>query len=308
MKKLLLIDTFNFIHRAYNALPKTFTDKSGNPTNAVYGVSSMLINILEQVQPNYVIAAIDDEVPTFRVSDFTGYKAQRKPPEEAFTSQIDKVYEVIDAFGIRRIMLTGYEADDVIGTAAAKFEDKDLHVIIASNDRDMWQLITPNVLVMSPTFKGDFEWIGEKEVEARFGFGPAQVIDYKGLRGDTSDNIPGVHGIGELTAKKLIVEYGTVDNVYANIGKITPASLQLKLVNGYEQAIMSRKLATIITDAPMATGIHECKYSEFNKLKVKEVFERYNFKSLIRRLGFELEPSTSKKAKPAVSADQASLF
>lgn len=298
MKKLLLIDTFNFLHRAYHALPKTLTDKNGEPTNAVYGVTSMLINVFDQIQPDYVVAAMDDIEPTFRVEEFTAYKAHRKPMEDELASQIPKVFEVIDAFGVKRISLPGYEADDVIGTMIEKYADKNIEVIVVSNDKDLWQLTGKNVIVMSPGSRGTADWIGEKEVVARYGFGADKLVDYKGLRGDPSDNIPGVYGVGEKTAKKLITNYKSIDEVYNNIDKIEPESLRKKLLNGYEQAIMSRNLAKIITDAPLETSLEECGYHEANKVNLKDVLEKYNFRSLVKRLNLQEEKKSKTKDVP----------
>lgn len=307
MKKLLLIDTFNFLHRAYHALPKTFSNSAGEPTNAVYGVTSMLINVFESLKPDYVVTALDDVAPTFRVEEFTGYKAHRKPMEDDLSSQIPKVFEIIDAFGINKIVLPGYEADDVIGTIVEKFSN-DVEIIIVSNDRDLWQLLRSNVMIMVPGKNGESEWIGEREAIARMGFKPSQLVDYKGLRGDPSDNIPGVPGVGEKTAKKLIEEYDTMDNLYSHIDEVSPDSLKMKLAENYEQAIMSRNLAKIITDAPLTVTLDECRYSTFNKGRVKEALEKHNFKSLIRRLGFEVDSSSSKSKKAEVPDNQLSLL
>ncbi|MBU1133010.1 hypothetical protein KKG08_01935 [Patescibacteria group bacterium] len=286
MKKLLIIDTFNFLHRAYHALPSTFRDVEGSPTNAVYGVTSMIINVLDQVKPNYIFAALDSREPTFRVEEFTQYKAQRKPMEEDLEVQIPKVLEILDAFGIKSIVVDGYEADDIIGTVTKKFE-KEVEVVIVSNDRDLWQLVGNGTTIMVPGKKGAIEWVGEREVDAKLGFDACKIADYKGLKGDSSDNIPGVYGIGEKTATKLIQEYGSVEEIYRNLDKVTPDSLRKKLEESTEQALMSKKLAQLIMDVPLSVELEECRYKEFNKVAVKEVLEKYNFKSLIRRLGFE---------------------
>jgi DNA polymerase-1 len=305
MKKLLIIDTFNLLHRAYHALPSTFRDKSGGPVNAVYGVSSMLITLLGKIKPDYVIAALESKTPTFRVEDFTAYKAQRKPMEDDLAIQIPKVLEILSAFGIKQLQVNGYEADDVVGTVAKRFSDK-CEVAIISNDRDLWQLTGGNIMVGLPGGKGDVEWLGGKEAEARLGFDPIKVADYKGLRGDPSDNIPGVFGIGEKTATKLIQEYGSIEEIYKNINKVKPDSLKEKLLNCAETAVMSKKLAQLILDVPVEVEIEDCVYTEFNHGKVKEVLEKYNFKSLIKRLGFDIDPEAKKKDE--VSEDQLSLF
>jgi hypothetical protein len=169
MKKMLIIDTYNFLHRAYHAIPSTFRSADGQPTNAIYGFTSMIINVLDQVKPDYMVAALDGREPTFRVADFTAYKAHRKPMEEDLESQIPKVFEILDAFGIKKILVEGYEADDVIGTVAKKF-GSEVEVVIISNDRDLWQLAGGHITIMVPGQKGLFEFMGEKEVDARLGF------------------------------------------------------------------------------------------------------------------------------------------
>lgn len=297
-KKLVLIDTFNFLHRAYHALPKTLSDSEGNPTNAVYGVTSMLITLFDALKPDYVVAAMDSMEPTFRVEDFTGYKAHRKPMDDDLSSQIPKVMEVINAFGIKDIQVNGYEADDIIGTLAKEYEGE-VEVVIVSNDRDLWQLVSDDVSIMVPTKGNGTDWIGPKEVEKRMGFTPDLLIDYKALRGDPSDNIPGVHGVGDVTAKKLIDQYGTLEDIYKNIADVKPDSLKEKLANNAEEAVMSKHLATIVTDIQLNVSLDECKYSDFNRASVKDVLQNYNFKSLIKRLGFE--------AKKEVEVDENQL-
>jgi len=280
MKKLLLIDTFNFLHRAFHALPKTFKDAAGEPTNAVYGVTSMLINIFDTLKPDYAVAALDGEKPTFRVGEFTGYKAHRA-----------------------EIVVEGYEADDVIGTLAAKLKAK-TDIVIASNDRDLWQLVDKNVTIMLPTKEGPAEWLGEREVKARLGFEPKLLADYKALRGDPSDNIPGVYGVGEKTAQDLVERYGCIEEIYHHISEITPIYLKEKLANNAQEAALSKKLALIVEDVPLYVSLAECQYQEFNKSAVVEVLKKYNFKSLMRRLGFEIE---DKKKKPGVPENQVAL-
>ncbi len=306
MKKFLLIDTFNFLHRAYHALPPTLTDSTGTPTNAVYGVTSMLISVFDAIRPDYVVAANDGEKPTFRVEDFTGYKAHRKPMENDLAVQIPKVFEVLDAFGVKQIQVDGYEADDIIGTLVTKFKNQ-CEMIVVSNDRDMWQLVDKNVYFMVPNKLG-IDWLSEKEIVTRLGFDPKYLVDYKALRGDPSDNIPGVAGVGEKTATKLILDYGTLEDIYAHIDEITPDSLKNKLLNSAEVAVMSKKLATIITDAPFSANLDECRYVEFNKGAVKDILQRYNFKSLIKRMGFEVTPNNKSPKKEAIDDKQLGLL
>lgn len=305
MKKLLIIDTFNFLHRAYHAIPTTFRSADGQPTNAIYGFTSMVINVLDQIKPDYMVAALDGREPTFRSVDFTAYKAHRKPMESDLESQIPAVFEIIDAFGVKKILVEGYEADDVIGTVATKFKGE-VEIVIVSNDKDLWQLAGNGVTIMVPGKKGAIDWMGEKEVDARLGFEAEKVADYKGLRGDPSDNIPGVYGIGEVTATNLIKEFGTVEEIYKNIEKVKPDSLKEKLLNNYEMALTSKKLAQIILDVPFQLDIEECKFSTFNRGNLETVLKKYNFKSLLRRLG--LDDGTSKTAEQEVNDNQLSLL
>ncbi|MFZ2664375.1 MAG: 5'-3' exonuclease H3TH domain-containing protein [Patescibacteria group bacterium] len=305
MKKLLIIDTFNFLHRAYHAIPSTFKSTDGQPTNAIYGFTSMVINVLDQVKPDYMVAALDGREPTFRSIDFTAYKAHRKPMEADLESQIPAVFEIIDSFGIKKILVEGYEADDVIGTVATKFKGK-VDIVIVSNDKDLWQLAGNGTIIMVPGRKGAIEWMGEREVDAKLGFEAEKVADYKGLRGDPSDNIPGVYGIGEVTATNLIKQFGSVENIYKNIDEVKPETLKEKLLNNYEQALTCKKLAQIITDVPFELSLEECKFSNFNRGKVGEVLKKYNFKSLIRRLG--LDDGSGKNKEPDTPDNQLSLL
>ncbi|HAZ29910.1 TPA: hypothetical protein DCY43_04205 [candidate division WWE3 bacterium] len=295
MAKLLILDLFNLIHRAYHALPKEFTDKNGNPTNAIYGVSSMLLTVLNQVHPTYVVAVVDTEKPTFRHEAFTGYKAHRRPMEDLLSVQIPKVLELVNAFKIQAVSAPGYEADDLVAAIATKHK-KANQVIVFSNDRDLWQLVQPNVVIMLPSTKGDkIEWVGEKEVIARLGVLPNQVPDYKGLVGDSSDNIPGVYGIGQKTAGDLLKKYSTIENIYRHVGEVTPDSLREKLVNGYDQAVMSKKLATLDYNTPADFSLEASRYGNLPIQSVSEALQSYNFKSLLKRVG--VEPSVREAAQ-----------
>jgi len=286
-------------------MPATFRGPDGQPTNAIYGFTSMIINVVDQIKPDYMVAALDGREPTFRSVDFTAYKAHRKPMESDLEVQIPKVFEILDAFGIKKILVEGYEADDVIGTVAKKFKGK-VDMVIVSNDKDLWQLAGNGTIVMVPGKKGLFEWLGEKEVDSKLGFAAEKIADYKGLRGDPSDNLPGVYGVGEVTATKLIQEFGSIEEVYKNIEKIKPDSLKQKLLDNYEQALQCKKLAQIILDVPFQLELEECKFSNFNKIKVGEELKKYNFKSLIRRLG--LDDGSGKGKEEDVPDNQLSLL
>ena len=297
MPKFLLIDLFNLIHRAYHALPKEFSDKAGNPTNAIYGVSSMLITVLQQVSPDYVVAVLDTKVPTFRHVDFTGYKAHRRPMEDMLSVQIPRIKEVVEAFGVKMISADGYEADDLVGTLAVKNQEH-CQMILLSNDHDLWQLASPNIIIMLPSTRGDkIEWIGEKEVMAKLGVTSAQVPDYKGLVGDTSDNIPGVYGIGPKTAGELIKEFGSVEEIYKNINKVQPETLRKKLLDGYEQAIMSKKLATLDLNTPTGFSREDSRYGKLPLETVVPILQSYNFKSLLKRVGVDVGDKVKQSTK-----------
>lgn len=288
MKRVVIVDTFNFLHRAYHAIPKSFTAPDGTPTNAVYGVSSMIISLINETKPDCLIAALDSRKPTFRSEEFSNYKAQRKEMEEDLKIQIPLVFESLDLLGIEKINCEGYEADDVIGTLVTKLQDEN-EIYIVSNDKDMWQLINKNVFVLIPNTKGGFEKIDESEALKRLEFDKKHLVDYKALRGDTSDNIPGVYGIGEVTAKKLISQYETVENIYKNIDEIKPESLKKKLAENIEMAYMSKKLAQIILDAPIHFNIKDCYFKFQVSEKLVEFYTKLNFKSLLRRLNVNID-------------------
>jgi len=290
MKKIVIVDTFNFLHRAYHAIPKSFRAPDDTPTNAVYGVTSMLISLINETHPDCLVAALDSRKPTFRSEEFSNYKAQRKEMEDDLKVQIPLVFESMDLLGILKINCEGYEADDVIGTLVTKLESNTSNQIyIVSNDKDMWQLISENVFVLIPNTKGGFDKIDEEEALKRLEFDKKHLVDYKALRGDTSDNIPGVYGIGEVTAKKLISQYQTVENIYKHIEEIKPEGLKTKLVESVEMAYMSKKLATIILDAPIQFRIEDCYFKLNITDELVAFLTKMNFKSLLRRLNVNID-------------------
>lgn len=307
MKKLLIIDTFNFLHRAYHAIPKNFTDGQGNPTNAIYGVASMLVSTFEQIRPDYAICAVESKTPLLRSTQFEAYKAQRKPMDEDLAVQIPKVFEIISAFGLHTIQIDGYEADDVIATIVTKYQNSDLEILILSNDRDLWQIASSTVSIMLPVKDGNIEFLGPKEIKKRMGFDPSLVADFKALKGDPSDNIAGVLGIGEKTAKDLIMQYGDLDRIYEAVDKKDeniPSTILKKLIEGRVAAYDSLSLVKLEKSLDFDVDLNNCVYTEFNRGRVKEVMLKYNFKSIIRRMGFE----TPKNVKHEISEDQLGLF
>src|SRR3990170_1789516 len=279
MNRLVLIDTLNFFHRAFHAYPPQLTTLQGEPINAVYGFATMLFSLAAELAPTHLAVAYESEKePTFRALEFPAYKATRVPlpleEQVRFDSQLPLLGEFIGAARITSLQAEGFEADDLIGTAVRQVtgelgnqvtRKKDpatqlssnlvTEVIVASNDRDLMQLIGPRVRFYLPAVgsKQKAKLYTENDFFEEYGFQPPAMVDYKALRGDPSDNIPGVRGIGEKTASELVKKYGTVEEVYKHILEISPTVAQ-KLADGKKDAELSRRLATIVTDAPVEIG------------------------------------------------------
>lgn len=254
--KFLVIDGSSLIHRAFFALPPLM-NKQGVHTGAVYGLCNMLLKLLGDLQPRYMAVAFDKSRKTFRTEMYADYKGQRKPTPSELSEQFPLAMKVLDALGIHTLELDNYEADDIIGTFAKK-APQDIEVIIVTGDRDELQLVDKRTKVFY-TKRGisDIQIFDEAEFSANYeGLEPKQLIELKGLMGDTSDNIPGVPGVGPKTALKLIKEYGTVENVLENTDKVTAKALRAKLEANKESALLSQKLATICTEAPVDTNVN----------------------------------------------------
>ncbi|MBI4039171.1 hypothetical protein HY384_04420 [Candidatus Daviesbacteria bacterium] len=283
MKRLILIDGNALLHRAYHATPP-FTTSKGELVNAVYGFSLMLLKVFNELKPDFWAIAWDEKGPTFRHQAYTQYKATRGPQDDGLSSQYNRVYQIAKAFNIPEFSLAGYEADDLIGTLAVQAQK--LEIIIVTGDRDIMQLIGEKVKVLMPrkTLQ-DVGLYGVEEFVAKYGFGPIQLIDYKALAGDASDNIPGVPGIGDVTATKLIHQFGSIEEIFkAENVKTLPQRLQTLLSEGAESAVMSKKLATLDTNAPIKLDLALCAVCEFDGDKVVGLFEELEFKSLIGRI------------------------
>ncbi|MCS6859924.1 MAG: DNA polymerase I [Abditibacteriales bacterium] len=289
MSKVLLVDAYSLIFRAFYSTPP-LTTKDGQPTNAVYGFLRMLLKLLREEQPDYIVVAFDAMGPTFRHQAFDDYKATRQETPSDLLSQFAIVQEVLDAFGIMRAEVRGYEADDIIGTLARRAAAEGKQVLAVTGDHDMLQLVSDRVQVMvtergiSQTTRYD-----PKAVEERYGFPPPLIPDYKGLRGDASDNIPGVPGIGEKTAKELVQRFGSVENILAHVAEVKPARAKVALEQHANQALFSKRLATIVTDLPLEFEWKECACRTFDAGKVRPVLEKYEFHSLLNQ--FALRPA-----------------
>lgn len=270
--KLAIIDGSSLLYRAFYALPPTMTSPDGVSTNAVYGFLRMLLSLYRELDPAYVAVTFDKDRQTFRMEMYDGYKATRKPAPAELVPQFDLILEVMHVMGVAVYSLSGYEGDDVLGTLSARYE-KELPVAIVTGDRDALQLASDRTTVYL-TQKGisSMSEMTPKAVEEKYGITPSQVIDMKALMGDTADNIPGVPGIGEKTALKLLTQYKTLDNLYAHVDEIKGAQGK-KLAAGKDMAYLSYKLAAIKRDVPMETTLEEMA-QPVHISEMKELFSR----------------------------------
>jgi DNA polymerase-1 len=285
MKKLLLIDANSLIHRSFHALPP-LTSLKGEPINAIYGLSSILLKILRDHNPDYIVAAFDRPEPTFRDAIFTQYKAHRPPTDNLLVPQLHEAHNTFGKFGVKVVEQAGLEADDLVGILAEKFKNSpDMKVVIFSGDKDNLQLVDGDKVVVELLKTGVSKTVvfNESLFLQQYGFSPRQLVDYKALVGDTSDNIPGVRGIGPKGATDLIKEFGTIEKIYEDIELVSKKVLKDKLIASKEMALMSRKLAEIKRDAPFEISLEEIKFSGFNREELKKYFNELGFKSLVER-------------------------
>ena len=288
MKTLVLLDTHALIHRAYHALPKFTSKATGEPTGALYGLSAMLLKVIRELKPDYVVATFDTKEPTFRHEAYKDYKATRPTADDDLIKQLIRSHDVVKAFGIPILFAPGFEADDILGTIAEQV--KDFKIIIVSGDMDVLQLVDDDRVVVYTLRKGieDTVIYDETKVIERYGFPPKALPDFKGLKGDPSDNIKGVKGIGEKTATDIIKNFGTLENLYKEIEVggavgIKDRILQL-LIDFKEDAFFSKKLATIRLDAPIKFEAPGQTY-QIDKKNLTNIFQTLGFESLIKRIG-----------------------
>lgn len=298
MKKLILIDGHALVHRAFHALPQTLASPTGVLTNAVYGFTSVLIKAIKEIKPDYIVATFDLAGPTFRHEEFAEYKAHREKAPEGLHEQVPIVKEVLRAFGIPIFEKEGFEADDIIGSICEKTRKvKDLQTIIATGDLDTLQLVEDKKVVVLTLKKGvtDTVLYDEEEVRKRYGLEPEQVVDFKGLKGDPSDNIPGVPGIGEKTASMLIQKFGSLDNLYKEIENPKPAKkktkdgisekLVQKLIENKDTAFFSKKLSTIIKNVDIDFKLEDADWKKGMKIEaISRIFREIGFFSLLKRI------------------------
>ena len=290
-KCLVIIDSNSVIHRAYHALPPLST-KKGEMVNAVYGFLLVFFKAIKEFHPDHIIAAFDLPFPTFRHKIFKEYKAKRPPAAKELYEQIPRVKEILKAFNVLILEKQGFEADDIIGTVSQKFsqdqKDSKKEVVILSGDSDVLQLVNKNTkaFILRRGVK-DTILYDEKLVKEKYqGLNPGQLDEFKALRGDPSDNIPGVKGIGEKTAIRLIKQFNTLEELYSKLGEENDISqnIRLRLEQQKEQAFLSRELAQIKRDVPVNISLEECFWKDYDQQKAISALEDLGFYSLIPRL------------------------
>lgn len=283
MDKIILLDGNSLSYRAFYAMP-ALQNKSGLYTNSVYGFTLMLERMLEDIKPKYALVAFDKGKQTFRHKTYQDYKGTRDKTPSELVEQFGYVRELLDSYGIKYEEHFDYEADDIIGSYAKLAEKAGLEVIIISGDKDLTQLASDNITIYY-TRRGvtEVDHYTPEFINEKYGLSPEQIIDMKGLMGDKSDNIPGIAGIGEKTAIKLLAEYKTVENVLDNIDNISGKKLKERLAEGKEDALLSKELATIFTEVPVENKLEDLTFSE-NRSKKKELFEKLEFVSFLKKL------------------------
>ena len=301
--KLVLIDGYSMLFRAFYGMPSNLTDSEGHPTGAVYGFLTMLFPMLKEEEPDALIVALDSNAPTFRHEKFADYKGTRKATPEELKSQFPLIREVLDAMGICMCEKPGWEGDDILGTLSRRAEEKGYDVTIVSGDRDNLQLATDKVKIYMPRTKGGHtvtELYYAEDVKAAYGVTPQEFIDVKALQGDTADNIPGVPGIGEKTAQAIIQQYHSVENAHEHAAEVKPPRAAKNLVDYYDQALLSKDLATIRTDAPIEV---EEEKAVLGNIFTEEALELYKKLGFRRLLHYFSDTKAENNVKQEVSPD-----
>jgi DNA polymerase-1 len=305
---LVLFDGNGLIHRAFHALPPFTVRKTGETVGAVFGFTSILLRAINDLKPTNYAVAFDRKAPTFRHLMYADYKATRPETPAELAGQFGRVRELVRAFDIPIFEMDGFEADDILGTLSKQAAAQDMDTVIVTGDADMMQLVTDKTKVFYPKPRGTFgdaDLYDAAAVLAKYEIGPEHIADYKALKGDPSDNIPGVKGIGEKTAVKLIQQFGSIEQIYQHLDEVTPPKLQALLRENTEVARQSKILTTIVTDAPVTLIMEATRASLFNRNKVADLFRELEFSSLLNKLpeGGEAAPET----KPALVIEAAPI-
>ena len=293
-KKYILVDGHFLLYRAFYALPQ-LTTTQGQVVNAVYGFTMILIRLLEEEKPEYMTITFDTPVPTFRHKEFKEYKAHRKKMPDELINQIPLIREIINNYNIAICLKEGYEADDVIGTLAKEAEKRNCDTIIVTGDKDAFQLISSHTKIMT-TIKGvtEVKIYDEENIRKKYGVGPDKIVDILALKGDASDNIPGVPGIGEKTALALIKEFGSLENILNNPDKISKKSLREQIKKYEDQINMSKKLATIVREVPMEYDFDSFKVKLPNYEELWKIFKKLEFKNLLKKIAPKINHEKTK--------------
>lgn len=286
-EKILLIDGHSILNRAFYGLPD-LTNSEGMHTGAVYGFLNILFRILEEEKPDYLTVAFDLHEPTFRHKLYEAYKGTRKAMPEELREQVPLIKEMLAAMGVKTVSLPGFEADDLLGTLAKRSEEQGMDVTILSGDRDLLQLATEKVMIRLPkTSRGKttIEDFHARQVKEKYQVSPPQIIELKALMGDASDNIPGIPGVGEKTATKMIVEFGSIENAYAHLEEVKPNKARESLRAHYDLASLSKTLATINTDSPLEFSYEEARLGNLCTPEAYQLCKKLEFKNLMARFG-----------------------
>lgn len=305
MSRLLIVDGHAVIHRAYHSIPPLTVN--GQPVNALYGFYSMLLSAISLLKPRYLIVCLDSPGPTLRQQEFIGYRAKRRPADQDLIVQLPQLQSSLESARIATYAMGGYEADDLIATIVRRSlaRRRITKVTIITGDKDLMQLVNDSVELFMPIHGlSETKTFTVSEVQEKMGVLPSQIVDYKALMGDPSDNYPGISGIGPKTAVDLLTKYGSLDNIYSHLSDLSDL-IRNKLISGKDDAYLSQKLATLIDNIPLRISLKQSRWHSRSAQNLIPVFESYHFKSLLSRLR-KLYPL--KKNNPSLSPTQASLF
>ena len=300
-KRLFIIDGYATLYRAHYALIRNpLTTTAGIPTSAVFGFANQVFQLLEEENPDYIVAAFDSKGKNFRHELYTDYKANRSAMPDEIQTQLPYLWELLDGMNIPVLRIEGVEADDIIGTVAKMCEKDDLQCNIVSGDKDFMQLINDQTLLYAPQARRrEKEVFNAQKVSEKWGVGPEHIIDLLGLMGDSSDNVPGVEGVGPVTAKKLIQKFGSMEKIYENIDQIENEKMREKLLNNKDNAFLSKQLVTILTDVTVDASLSDFEKKEANNTKLESIFKELEFTGLLKKIGSDtsISPETVQREK-----------
>src|SRR5882762_6758241 len=302
-ERLFILDGPGFLFRAYHAIPFLSTSK-GVPSHAVFGMSTMLWKLLREDDPEYFAVAWDPPGPTFREEKFAAYKETRAATPDDLRSQIPYVKTLFEALRLPLLEVRGFEADDVMGTLVEKMRAEPVEMVLVTGDKDMLQLVGPKVRVLATNVRGEPVWFDEAAVTAQWGVGPEHIPDLLALMGDSIDNIPGVPGVGEKTAVKLISQFGSVARLYDNLTLVTGKAREI-LAAHRQQALLSRELATVSTRVPIAQGLEDFRRQEPDWERLRALWSELEFHTLIRQLPASAPATIAAEALPILEGPEA---